>query len=78
MNPVEYTPAHKRKPGSQSKLPACFCDRDKAVVLGDIEYSRIASLDREQGGVRRCVDMQWSRPSTGSMLFVSPSANGVS
>jgi hypothetical protein len=37
------------KAGIKAKLAACFCDRDKAVVLGDVEYAWFASVDREQG-----------------------------
>jgi hypothetical protein len=39
----------------KAKLAECFCDRDKAVVLGDVEYPRFASMDREQGRMGRCV-----------------------
>ena len=52
----------------EAKLAACFCDRDKAIVLGDIEYAWFAAVDREQGRVGRRVDVQ-RRRSDG---FVAP------
>jgi hypothetical protein len=49
------------KAGIKAKLAECFCDRDKAVVLGDVEYAWCAPVDREQGRMGRCVDVQRRR-----------------
>src|SRR5262245_53527364 len=53
--------AFQAKAGIKVKLADCLCDRDKAVVLGDVEYARFASVDREQGRMGRCVDVQRRR-----------------
>jgi hypothetical protein len=47
-----------RRTGIKAKLVKCFCDRDKAVVLGDVEFAWFASVDRKQGRMGRCVDVQ--------------------
>lgn len=57
------------KAGIKAQLAECFCDRDEAVVLGDVEYAWLASVDREQGRMGRCVDVQ-GRRSGGSALPV--------
>ena len=54
-------PAFQAKAGIKVKLADCLCDRDKAIVLGDVEYAWFASVDREQGRMGRCVDVQRRR-----------------
>src|SRR4029453_17299123 len=59
--PTGSLSAFQAKAGIKVKLAACFCDRDKAVVLGDVEYAWCASVDREQGRMGRGVDVQRRR-----------------
>jgi hypothetical protein len=61
------------KAGIKAKLAECFCDRDKAVVLGDVEYAWFASVDREQGRMGRCVDVQRRR----SGRLIAPRSRSV-
>ena len=49
------------KAGVKTKLAQGFLDRDKTVVLGDVEYAGFASVDREQGRMGRCIDVQRRR-----------------
>ena len=53
--PTGSLSAFQAKAGIKVKLAECLCDRDKAVVLGDVKYARFASVDREQGRMGRCV-----------------------